>query len=380
MRTIFVGTGPYMIKEWVVKDKTVLEAVPNHWRKTAAVKQITVIEVLEASARRAMLETGEVAAASPALKDWPALLGKGFKALSESGYEGYNNIAFGGNWWEWKSAQTGEVLKRNRDITKPWVGNPYEKGETYDENTPSMQKSRKVRLALALAVDRAGLSKSITGGIGKPNYFGYEPPQDSKFFKKGKFPSGWEIPYDIAQAKQLMKEAGYEKGFEMDFWVGPTGLAVELMEAVAGTWQAELGVKTNLQKVVYETFRPELVNRTVSIPFMGCGDGNSLNNPIDAARGFTMSSWSAGGYGVGMELPQAAENYRITAQNPDAQKRINANIAFTEWSLNWGFCIGVVSAPGYSLYNTKVIADWKPLPVSNGGFNNFNNLESIVLK
>lgn len=380
MRTIFVGTGPYMIKEWVVKDKTVLEAVPNHWRKTAAVKTITIIEVREAAARRAMLETGEVVASAPALKDWPALLEKGFKPLSDSGFDNYTSIAFGGNWWEKNSARTGKPLERKRDITKPWIGNPFELGDTYDEKTPSMQRSLKVRLALLHAIDRAGLSKSITAGLGKPIYNAYQPPAESTYFKKGKWPDGWEIPYDIAKAKQLLKEAGYEKGFEMDFWVGPTGLAVELMEVIAGTWQAELGVKTNLIKTVYEVFRPGLVSRTTDIPFMGCGDGNSLNNPVDAARGFTMSSWSDGGYGVGMELPFAADNYKTTAQDPDAQKRIQANIAFIQKSIDWGQCVGVVGAPGYSLYNTKVIAEWKPMPVSNGGLNNFNNFESIVLK
>lgn len=380
MRKVFVGTGPYEIKEWIETDKTVLEAVPNHWRKTASVKTITFIEVREAAVKRAMLETGQVVASTPALADWPALTQKGFKPLSASGYDAYNNIAFGGNWWEKNSARTGQPLTRTRDITKPWVGNPYENGDTYDENTPSMQKSKKVRWALSYAIDRAGLNKSLLAGLGSPIYFGYQPAGSSSFFKKGVYPAGWEVPYDLTKAKQLLKEAGYEKGFDMDFWIGPTGLPVELMEAISGVWQTELNIKTNLQKTTYETFRPGLVQRNTSVPFIGCGDGNSGNNPIDAARGFTMSSWSDGGYGVGMELPFAADNYKATALEPDAQKRTQANLAFVQKSIDWGFCIGVVSQPGYGLYNPNVIADWRPLPLSNGGMNNMSNFESIVLK
>ncbi|MBI4219654.1 MAG: hypothetical protein HY682_05870 [Chloroflexi bacterium] len=380
MRKEIIGTGPYEVKEWVETDKTILEAVPNHWRKTASVKTITFIEVREAAVMRAMLETGQVVASAPALTDWPTLTQKGMKPLSGSGYDGYNNIAFSGNWWEKNSARTGQPLTRTRDITKPWVGNPYENGDTYDENTPSMQKSKKVRWALAYAIDRAGLNKSLLSGLGSPIYFGYQPAGNTSFFKKGIYPAGWEIPYDLAKAKALLKEAGYENGFDMDFWIGPTGLPVELMEAIAGVWQSELKVKTNLQKTVYETFRPGLVQRNTSVPLMGCGDGNSGNNPIDAARGFTMSSWSDGGYGVGMELPFAADNYKKTALEPDAQKRIQANLEFIQKSIDWGFCVGVVSSPGYGLYNPNVIADWRPLPISNGGMNNMNNFESIVLK
>ena len=166
----------------------------------------------------------------------------------------------------------------------------------------------------------------------------------------------------------------------MDFWVGPTGLGVELMDAISGLWLAELKIKTKLQKNTYETFRPGLVQRNITTSFIGCGDGNSGNNPIDAARGFTMSSWSDGGYGVGMELPFAAENYQKTALEPDLVKRTQLNLAFIEKSISWGFCIGIVSQPGYGLYNPNLIAEWRPLPVSNGGMNNMNNFESIVLK
>jgi ABC-type transport system substrate-binding protein len=327
-----------------------------------------------------MLQTGEVVASAPALKDWPALTEAGMKPLSASGFDAYTNIAFSGNWWEKNSARTGEPLVRDRDTSKPWIGDPFENGDTYDENTPSMQNSLKVRLALAQAIDREGLNDSILAGLGQPAYFGYQPAYESEYFKKGTFPDGWEYPYDLDLARQMLDEAGYGEGFQMDFWVGPSGLAPELMEAIAGLWQAELNIQVNLQRTTYETFRPSLVQRSVSAPFTGCGDGSSGNNPIDAARGFTMSSWSDGGFGVGMELPFAAENYETTALNPDAQARIDSNLEFMQSSIDWGFCVGIVSQPGYGLYNPDVIAEWRVLPVSNGGMNNMNNFESIVLK
>jgi ABC-type transport system substrate-binding protein len=328
-----------------------------------------------------MLETAEVAAAQPVLKDWPALLAKGFKKLDASGFDSQMSIAWAGNYWEKNSALTGKPLERTRDTTKPWVGNPYELGDAYNENTPSMVKARKVRWAFAYATDRAGLNKSILGGLGSPAFFAYQPANESAYFKKGKWPAGWEIPFDLAKAKELLKEAGYAGGFEMDMWVDPAdAVAGEIMEALAGLWSAELKVKVNMIRTAYTVFRPGLVKRTNTTPFIGCGDGNAINNPIDAARGFTMSSWSEGGYGVGMEIPLAADAYIKGAQNPDPLKRIQINLDFVEKSIGETLCMGLVRQPNYSLYNPTIIAKWDPLPLSNIALNNMNNLESIVLK
>jgi len=252
-KNVFVGTGPFFIKEWNNAERVVLEAVPNHWRKTAAVKNITMLQVQEKASVLAMLQTGQAAAGAAALKDRPGLLTKGFKELSDGGYEEWVNLSFGGNYWEDKSARTGQPLTRKRDITKPWIGNPFENGPTYDENTKSMQNSLKVRTALSLAMDRAGLAKAIMAGLGRPIYNGYQPSDKTSYFKKGAWPgTGWEIPYDPVKAKQLMVDAGYPNGFTMELWTGPTGVAPELGEAMAGAWEATLGVKTTIGKTTYE--------------------------------------------------------------------------------------------------------------------------------
>jgi len=81
LKTIFVGTGPYMIKEWNNADRVVLEAIPNHWRQTAHVKSVTLLQVTEKAAMLAMLNTGQIVAAPVALKDIPGLLSKGSRRL-----------------------------------------------------------------------------------------------------------------------------------------------------------------------------------------------------------------------------------------------------------------------------------------------------------
>jgi ABC-type transport system substrate-binding protein len=297
---------------------------------------------------------------------------KGLAFSKDLGFTTVRNLGMTGNYWEEKHAFSGATLTRKLDTAKPWVGDP--------KDPASMERARNVRLALAHAIDRAGLAKSIMGGLGAPAYFAYEPPVTSPMFKKGPYPQGWEYPFDIAKAKEFLKKGGQEKGFEMEVWVGPPGTTSELMTAMAGTWLAELNIKVTLDQNVYSTYRPGLVHRTTSKPFMGCGDDEKYNFPYDWARGFVMSSFSDGGYGVGMEIPWAAENYRKVAGEPDRQKRIDMNLAFTQKGIDEALCIGVASEPVGFMYNPNVIASWELLPMGNGNVSGMHNLETIVLK
>jgi len=382
MRDVIIGTGPYKVIEWLANDHVVMEAVPNHWRRTPSVKTVRVLEVREPSSQLAMMETGFIAAGRASMKDWPSLINDhGFVKAEGTVFESIISIGWCGNYWEYTSARTGEVLVRNRDITLPWVGNPFENGTTYDENTPSMQRSLKVRQALSRAIDREGLNTSLQAGLGGPAYFAYQPGNDTPLFKKGVYPDGWEIPYDLAAAKQLLIDAGYADGFDLTVWVDSTAtLNAEIMEALAGLWQAELGINMSLERTAYVIFRPSLVQRTNTMPYLAPGDGASLNNPMGSARGFTMSSWSDGGYGVGMEIPFAADNYEITAKNPDEQVRIDANVDFIQKSIDWELCTGLVTSPGYVLINPEIIAAWQFHAISNGAMNSMHNFEYIVLK
>jgi ABC-type transport system substrate-binding protein len=385
MRGFIIGTGPYQVVSWVQSDKIVLEALPRHWRKTASVAKVTYIQVPETATRRAMLETGQVAAIPPGLKDIKALEAKGFKQLCCSGNVVQSNIGMTGNYWEKERYYDKKALTRTLNEAAPWVG------KWEGDDAASDLKARNVRQALAHAIDRDGLVASIMTGLGGPNYFAYMPPTDHPVFKKGKFvydpatgkaTGGWEIPYDPKFAKELLAKAGYGNGFTIpSMWIDVPGtVANELGQAIASGWATDLNVKvTTLNSNIYSTYRPGLVQRTTSEPFIGCGDDSNLGVPFDWARGLVMSSWSDGGYGVGMEVPWAAQNYATVAKETDKAKRVTMQVAFIQRGLESGLCIGTVMIPTIQLYDPKIIASWEQLPSIEGGMAIMNNLESIVL-
>ncbi len=385
MRAFIIGTGPYQVVSWTQSDKVVLEALPKHWRKTANVAKVTYIQVVETTTRQAMLETGQVAAIVPGLKDIKALESKGFKQLCCSGSVTQVDVGMTGNYWEKTRYYDQKPLERKLDPNAPWAS------KAQEDDPAGYLKAQTVRQALAYAIDRDGLIASVMTGLGGPNYFAYMPPTNHPAFKKGKYvfdpatgkgSGGWEIPYDPKFAKELLTRAGYPNGFTMpSFWIDvPGSVANELGQAVANTWLNDLNVKvTTLNSNIYSTYRPGLVARTTSEPFIGCGDDNNLGVPFDWARGLVMSSWSDGGYGVGMEVPFAAENYAKVAKETDKAKRVAMQVDFVQKGFDAALCIGIVMNPAVQMYDPKVIAVWEQLPSIEGGMSFMNNLESIVL-
>ena len=391
MRDLLIGTGPFTSDTWIQSDRIVMEAVQDHYRKTPSVAKITMLEVPEASARRAMLETGQVIMAAPALSDWNALVALGFEINLDSGHGNIRNIGMTGNWWEDNRYYDNKVLERETS-DKAWVSNTGPAGTGADAD--DYEKARLVRIGLAHAIDRQGLVDSILDGFGDgPMYFAYQPsnshPITLSHASAYVDPSrggdggagGWEYPLDYDLAKEFITEGGFPDGFDMkNVWTGPPGLTAELLTAIGGLWAAELGVNVTLNNSVYSTYRPGLVARTTSEPFVGCGDDANTSMPYDWARGFVMSSWSDGGYGVGMEIPFAAENYAKVALMTDKAERSAANEAFAELGITNALCIGMVHEPVGTIQNPDLIAEYEKLPQANGNLQQFVNLESLVLK
>ena len=393
MRDFIIGTGPYKNLSWIQSDSIKLEAVPDHYRQTANVAKITLLEVPEASSSRALLETGQVVMAQPALADWNTLAAAGFEINLDSGHGYIRNIAMTGNYWEDNRYYDDKVLERETS-DKAWVSNTGRDGEGADAE--DYEAARLVRIGLAHAIDRQALVDSILDGWGDgPMYFAYQPPNahpitqshayeyvdPARFGGGAGGAGGWEYPLDYDRAKAFINSGGFPIGFAMgNVWTGPPGLTQELMTAIGGIWAAELGVEVTLNNSVYSTYRPGLVARTTSDPFLGCGDDANTSMPYDWARGFVMSSWSDGGYGAGMEIPFAAKNYAEVTLMVNGAHRVAANEAFAEKGIENALCIGLVHEPVGTVQNPDLVAAYEKLPQANGNLGQFVNLESLKLK
>jgi ABC-type transport system substrate-binding protein len=382
---VYVGVGAFMAEDanyldsWKQNEGIRLIANPNYYASKDGngpfVESINWLEVPEGASRRAMLEAEESQIAQIATKDFPELQSKGFELQKKGLFNTIRDISWVGNYWESHSGLTGEALDRERDISKPWIGNPFENGDTFDEATNSMVQSQKVREAFSWAIAREELVENLLGGLGFVNHQAYLSSNNPNYREE------WSWGTDFDKAKSLMADAGHGDGFEMDVWVGTSELGAEIGEAVGADWEEHLGTKINLIKTAYSTYRPGLVARTnKTVGVFICGDENKSNFPYDWAHGFVVSSFSAGGYGVGQEIPYATEIYSTMAGEPDKAKREELAARFYSENRRWANCTGLFEEPIWPVYNPSVIDEWDMRPMANGNLGTINNVRTIKLK
>jgi ABC-type transport system substrate-binding protein len=235
-----------------------------------------------------------------------------------------------------------------------------------------MERARKVRWALALAIDREGINKGLLAGLGNNCYLNQVSIKPKGWNDK------WKIPYDPARARQLLKEAGYEKGFEAEMWVDPQDLRSELGDAIAGLWAADLNVKIALDRVVFLKFRPTLVQRTTTVLNISWGDEGRAGFPVHWPKGFQGSAWTRGGWGPGFEDPVYAQTFQKMTYELDVDKRQKMGEEWLQYQYDQMLSPCIVEQPIYPLYNAQKVK-WDVLPNQNGNLSNTSNLETAVL-
>jgi peptide/nickel transport system substrate-binding protein len=186
-----IGTGPFVFKEWIPMERTVIEANPDYYGAKAKVKTIIWRPVAEASTRIVELRSGK---AHLITKVPPELAGD----ISGQGM----NVLRRRVWWRMG-------IKLN--CAKP----PFDKV--------------KARQAFSYAADNEALVKSVLQGAGYilSDYLGPD--------REGYNPNLKPYRQDIPLAKKLLAEAGYPNGVDIEI-LTPTGRYLkdkELTEALS---------------------------------------------------------------------------------------------------------------------------------------------------
>lgn len=382
MQDDYTGVGPFVVTEWTQQKGIWLEAFPDYYARGENnngpfVQNVEWIDIPDGASRRAALEGDTAQIARVNLADLPGLIADGYEAQRGTAHNAMFNISMSGNYWESHSALGGDALERDLSdagtASYPYIGDPFENGD-FDENTPSMESARLVRNGLAWSIPRADLLENVISGLGVVNHQPYLSVNNPNY------DDAWSWGTDYDMGKSLITEAGYPDGFEMDMWIGTSELNSDVGEAVGSAWQENLGVKVNFVKTEYGTFRPGLVARTNRTPFTGCGDENHSNFPFDWAHGFVMSSISAGGYGVGMEIPWAARIYLAMAGEPDQAAREDLAREFYTNNRREALCVGVFEFPIWPAYDPGDIETWDQRPTALGNMGGINNIRTIKLK
>jgi peptide/nickel transport system substrate-binding protein len=225
-----IGAGPYKLVSHTPGIEIVFEANERYWRKTPSVKRMVWRTVTDDSTRLAMLKRGEIDVAyslrgalgeevtrTPGLKLVPTLV------------SGTQWLSFGPLQWDPKS--------------------PFH--------------DRRVRLAAALAFDKNAINQAETLGHSRvsgsiiPAAFEYAlatPP----------------YPYDPAQAKKLLAEAGFPNGFDAGDYASDASYS-SVAEAISNYLSA-VGIRTKLRPMERAAFLQNWKDKKIrGLLFSGSG-------------------------------------------------------------------------------------------------------------
>ena len=124
-------------------------------------------------------------------------------------------------------------------------------------------KNEKVRQAIVYAINNAGIAKKLmkgratVGGQNSPNgYLGYNADLTPR--------------YDLKKAKQLMKDAGYEKGFEISM-IAPNNRYVndEKIAEAAASMLGKIGIKVNLKTMPKAQYWDKFDEQVADVQMIG---------------------------------------------------------------------------------------------------------------
>jgi peptide/nickel transport system substrate-binding protein len=267
-----VGLGPYRFVSAKPGIELVLEANEQYWRKKPTVKRVVFKGVPDRTTRLAMLKTGEADI-------------------------GYLMVGL-----EAATIKADPKLKLARVIAPAtwWVEYP----EQWNPKSP--WNDRRVRLAANLAVDKQAINEAerlgysrLTGSI---------------------IPSGMEFalrldpyPYDFAQAKRLLAEAGYPNGFDAGE-LTPLPPFTTMGESVA-TYLAAAGIRTRVRGMERASFMEAWRSKKLGgvLVTVSAAPGSASAR----LESFVISSapYASGGY------PDIDELFRQQSQERDRKKR-----------------------------------------------------------
>jgi len=238
-----IGTGPYFVEERIRDSYILLAAHPEYWGQPPKSSRVVFKVIPEVSTRIAELETGGAHIVTDLPFDQASLL-ESSEGVSVAAIPGGRRVMIG--------------------ITTAGGAEPL--------------KDKRVRQALNYAIDFDAISQGLFGGLVDRMSYMFNPPYNH--------PTLEAYSYDPDKARELLAEAGYPDGFELESLDTPIGKWIQDFE-LAQTIEAhlaEVGVTLRNGVRTYEwgNYRAKLLSYDLPGLFMQ-GSGGEFELLTEAA-------------------------------------------------------------------------------------------------
>lgn len=283
-----IGTGPFKFVSWEPKGDLVLERFDEYWGGPAAWERVVRKEIPNDSSRVAALKAGQV--------DLINYVPSADYLTLQTDPEIETFIA--------DSAYVMNLQLDQREQT-PMVRD--KQGNPLPENP---FRDPKVREAIDLAIDRETMVEIVLEGLGKPA---------NQVMPAGMFGYSDEIPekaYDPERAKELLAEAGYPDGFQVDLYCTNDRLPGDAAICQGlGQMLSQIGIDANVNAISRTVYFPAQARKDYSMFMNGWGT-------LTGEASYTLGSLA---HSPNEELKLGSFN-RIEYTNPEVDEALQAGI------------------------------------------------------
>ena len=239
-----IGTGPYKFVSWEPKGDLVLEKNPDYWRGEGAWDTVIRKEIPNDSSRLAALKAGQVDV---------------INYVSSVDYLALENDA------NIDAVKGDSVYVMNLQLDQR-KDTPLVRANDGSDLAENPLRDLKVRQAIDYAIDRDTMVDIVLEGLGKPA---------NQMMPPGFFGSSEAIPmpeYNPVKAKELLADAGYPEGFEVDLYCTADRLPGDgaICQGL-GQMLTQVGIKTNVNAVSKTVYFPAQARLEYSMFMNGWG-------------------------------------------------------------------------------------------------------------
>ena len=333
-----IGTGSWQLMEVKTDEFRRMQGVADHWRRSPDWEEMIWWEIAEDATRVANFQVGKL--------DTGSFSAESIQAIKRENIPGVKFMRFPGGAYQFLNVH-GQQYYPDHPFHLPSADGTTPKvvlGETAAYNAPGQcgddapwvacdrdvnseewAQARKVRQAMSMAIDRVKLVNNLAFGEGRPFYHQGWSGHDARAKQFGLDQLTYE--YDPEMAKQLLTEAGYPDGFEINMFLYPRPQAgnIEAAKAVATMWE-DVGITTVQSTSPYSGFRPGTVDRTA----LGVS-GHNAGPSVEPVLGYFRIYSPKGSFNFGFEHPDLEQYLEEASVLADEEERWAKTAEMTKW-------------------------------------------------
>ena len=289
----YIGTGPYVLTDFVTDEYAVFEANENYWGEQPAIKKITVKVIPDNQTRILALEKGEI----------DMIFGKNMiDADAINQYQGNENF-------------------------KVELSDPTSTRQIVLNTTREVLAEKEVRQALQYATNKQAISEGI--------FYGLEKPADTLFAETIPYCNIGLAPYeyDVEKAKSMLEEAGWSAGSDGILEKDGQKLKIDLLynsdsvteKAISEYLQSEyakIGISLNIHGEEEQSYRDNMKAGNFDMVFNICwGTPYDPQSSLAAMRAPVYGDYAAQlGLEDKAEIDEAITNILVSTDEAERQE------------------------------------------------------------